>query len=118
MDDDATAMDMRTNAIAWRAFEGFLKSMEPAVMALDLPDQDYSEKVLQMHKSRGCLMEELEYVTGIWYDGMVNAFHYKATKHLLPYSSAFDQQTWWASQMGLIVRTEVLFRGQLLIHIH
>ena len=92
MDDDATAMDMRTNAIAWRAFEGFLKSMEPAVMALDLPDQDYSEKVLQMHKSRGCLMEELEYVTGIWYDGMVNAFHYKATKHLLPYSSALTSK--------------------------
>ena len=116
MDDDATAFDTRTNAVAWRAFEGFLQSMEPAVMALDLPGQDYSEKVLQAHKDKGCLMEELEYVTGLWYDAMVNAFHYKAVKHLLPYISKFDQKTWWASQMALIVKTEVLFRGQLLLH--
>ncbi|KAL5515373.1 hypothetical protein EMCRGX_G000531 [Ephydatia muelleri] len=116
MDDDATAVDIRTNAVAWRAFEGFLQSMEPAVMALDLPGQDYSAKVLQIHKDRGCVMEELEYVTGLWYDAMVNAFHYKAVKHLLPYIAAFDKQTWWASQMALIVRTEILFRGQLLLH--
>ena len=116
MDDDATAKDIRTNALAWRAFEGFLQSMEPAVMALDLPGQDYSEKVLQIHKNRGCFIKELEYVTGLWYDAMVNAFHYKAIKYLLPYISAFDQQTWWASQMALIVRTEILFRGQLLLH--
>ena len=116
MDDDATAKDIRTNALAWRAFEGFLQSMEPAVMALDLPGQDYSENVLQIHKNRGCVMDELEYVTGLWYDAMVNAFHYKAIKYLLPYISEFDQQTWWASQMALIVRTEILFRGQLLLH--
>ena len=78
MDDDATAKDIRTNALAWRAFEGFLLSMEPAVMALDLPGQDYSEKVLKIHKNRGCFITELEYVTGLWYDAMVNAFHYKA----------------------------------------
>eukprot|EP00731_Ephydatia_muelleri_P022058 Em0014g649a len=116
MDDDATAKDIRTNALAWRAFEGFLLSMEPAVMALDLPGQDYSENVLQIHKNRGCFITELEYVTGLWYDAMVNAFHYKAIKYLLPYISEFDQQTWWASQMALIVRTEILFRGQLLLH--
>ena len=116
MDDDATAFDMRTNAVAWRAFERFLQAMEPAVMALDLPGQDYSEKVLQTHKDRGCYTDELEYVTGLWYDAMVNAFHYKAVKHLLPYVSAFDEKTWWASQMALIVKTEILFRGQLLLH--
>ena len=116
IDDDATAMDMRTNAVAWRAFEGILLSMEPAVMALDLPGQDYSDKVLQTHKDRGCVTEELEYVTGLWFDAMVNAFHYKAVKHLLPYISTFDEQTWWASQMALIVKTEILFRGQLLLH--
>ena len=117
MDDDATVFDLRTNAVAWRAFEGFLQAMEPAIMALDLPGvQDYSERVLQIHKDRGCFMEELEYVTGLWYDAMVNAFHYKAVRHLLPYVSTFDQQTWWASQMALIVKTEILFRGQLVLH--
>ena len=116
MDDDATVVDIRTNAVAWRAFEGFLQSMEPAVMALDMLGQDYSAKVLQIHKDRGCFMEELEYVTGLWYDAMVNAFHYKAVKYLLPYIAAFNKQTWWASQMALIVRTEILFRGQLLLH--
>ena len=113
---DATVVDIRTNAVAWRVFEGFLQSMEPAVMALDMLGQDYSAKVLQIHKDRGCFMEELEYVTGLWYDAMVNAFHYKAVKYLLPYIAAFDKQTWWASQMALIVRTEILFRGQQLLH--
>ena len=103
MDDDVTVLDIGTNVVEWRAFEGFLQSMEPAVMALDMLDQGYSEKILQSHKDKG--WEELEYVTGLWYDAMMNAFHYKAVKHLLPYISAFDEQTWWASQMALIVKT-------------
>ena len=116
MDDDANVVDIRTNVVAWRVFEGFLQSMEPAVMALDVLAQDYSEEVIQFHKVKRCFMNELEYVSGLWYDAMVNAFHYKAVKYLLPYNSVFDNQTWWASQMGVIIRTEILFRGQLVLH--
>ena len=45
-----------------------------------------------------------------------NAFHYKAIRHILPYDPMFDRQTWWASQMSVIIRSEVLFRGQVVLH--
>ena len=33
------------------------------------------------------------------------------------YDPTFDQQTWWASQMSVIIRSEVLFRGQVVLHV-
>ena len=115
MDDDVTVVDLATNAIAWRKFEKFLRFVEPAVVGLDLPDQDYVGKIEKIHRDKSCSLKETHYVAGLWYDAMVNAFHRKAVRHLLPYDVTFDQQTWWASQMGLIVRSEVLFRGQVVL---
>ena len=117
MDDDVMVVD-NNNAEAWRRFEGFLQSVEPAVVGLDLPGQNFAERIHQIHKDRSCFREDLEYVymAGLWYDAMVNAFHHKAVKYLLPYDATFDQKTWWASQMALIVRSEILFRGQVVLH--
>ena len=52
----------------------------------------------------------------MWFDAILNAFHYKSIRHILPYDPAFDEQTWWASQMSIIIRSEILFRGQAVLH--
>lgn len=116
LDDDSNATDKRTGEVAWRAIEVFLQTHEPAVLALDSGNQAFPNKVSKLHKLRGCPIAKLESVPGLWYDAQVNAFHYKAVKHLLPYVSDYDNENWWASQLGLIVRTEILFRGQFVLH--
>jgi hypothetical protein len=116
MDDDAIVKDVRTGAPAFRAFEGFLQSHRPAVMGLLTTTDPYVRMTEDYQDKKGCSSEKVDYLSGIHFDAIVNAFHYKAIKHLLPYVADFDSGSWWASQMGLIVRTEILFRGQFLYH--
>ena len=115
MDDDVMLEDSEDRTVSpWRKFEAFLLSVEPAIAATDLQSQDLLGRLRRTHKAKGCARrEDAAYIGTLWYDAIFNAFHAKAVKHLLPYISTFDQQTWWASQMGLIVRSEVLFRGQI-----
>jgi hypothetical protein len=116
MDDDAIVKDVRTEAPALRAFEGFLQSHRPAVMGLLQTNDAYGEQTEEYQDKKGCSREKVDYLSGVHFDAIVNAFHFKAIKHLLPYVTDFDTGSWWASQMGLIVRTEILFRGQFLYH--
>ena len=96
--------------------EYFLAGVQPAVAALDLPRQNYAQLASKIHRIKRCSCEEAHYTGTVWYDGMVSAFHYKAVQHLLPYDPTFDKETWWASQAALIVRSEILFRGQVVLH--
>ena len=116
MDDDVSVIDSKEGVLAWRKFEEFLTSVQPAVAALDLPGQDYAQRAIKIHRSKRCSCEEAHYTGTLWYDAMINAFHFKAVQHLLPYNPTFDKKTWWASQMALIVRSEILFRGQVVLH--
>ena len=66
-----------------------------------------------MLRSSTCSVNAAEFNGTVWFDAICNAFHYKAIRHILPYDPTFDQQTWWASQMSVIIRSEVLFRGHM-----
>ena len=108
------------SADPWRRFENFLHSVEPAIAGVDLSTTQYTvEKILKFRQDFKCSFprEEVgEYVACLWYDGLFNAFHHKAVRHLLPYDPTFDRHTWWASQLSLVVRSEILFRGQAVLH--
>ena len=93
-----------------------LVCMQPAVAALDIPGQDYAQRAIKIHRSKRCSCEEAHYTGTLWYDAMINAFHFKAVQHLLPYNHTFDKKTWWTSQMAFIVRSEKPFRGQVVLH--
>jgi hypothetical protein len=116
MDDDAIVKDVRTGAPAFRAFEGFLESRRPAVVGLLITSDPYLRMTEDYQDKKNCSSEKVDYLSGIHFDAIVTAFHYKAVKHLLPYVADFDSGSWWVSQMGLIIRTEILFRGQFLYH--
>ena len=114
MDDDIVLSDLK-QANPWRKFEAFLRSVEPAIAAIDLTQDNNLQKIRNVHRDRQCSREE-DYIACVWFDAIFNAFHYNAVRHVLPYDSTFDNQTWWASQMAVIVRSEVLFRGQVVLH--
>jgi len=50
-------------------------------------------------------------VPTVWFDTMFNAFHYKAIKHILPYPTQYDKESWWASQLHVMCSVELKFRG-------
>ncbi|XP_022791654.1 uncharacterized protein LOC111330920 [Stylophora pistillata] len=50
----------------------------------------------------------------ISFDAAVNAFHTKAVKHLLPYRLDYEEISWWESQKYVILRSDILFRGQVI----
>ncbi|KAL5484047.1 hypothetical protein EMCRGX_G020478 [Ephydatia muelleri] len=115
MDDDVVLIDLK-NSNPWRKFEAFLRSVEPAIAAVDLiNDNNFLQMVRNVHRDRQCSREE-DYIACVWFDAIFNAFHYNAVHRILPYDSTFDTQTWYASQMAVIARSEVLFRGQVVLH--
>jgi hypothetical protein len=116
MDDDAVVKDTRKGGSGFRALEGFLESHQPAVVGLLQDHEPFLERTEKFQESHHCSSPKADYLGGIHFDAIVNAFHYKAVTHLLPYITDYDSNTWYASQMGLIVRTEILFRGQFVYH--
>ena len=114
MDDDFALGDPRQLIMGpWRRFESSLRSYEPAIAAID---NGWVPRIRDFHAERQCSGEAAEFIGTVWFDAICNAFHYKAIRHILPYDPTFDQQTWWASQMSVIIRSEVLFRGQVVLH--
>ena len=111
MDDDIELGDPRRLPIGpWRRFENSLRSYEPAIAAVD---PEMVKLIRNFHVDK---QWAAEFIGTVWFDAILNAFHYKSIRHILPYDPAFDEQTWWASQMSVIIRSEILFRGQAVLH--
>eukprot|EP00731_Ephydatia_muelleri_P022279 Em0014g870a len=112
MDDDITLGDT-SHANPWRKYESFLRTVQPAISCVD---PEMVKMIRRFHVDHHCSGEGNGSVGTVWFDAIFNAFHYKAIRHILPYDPTFDQQTWWASQMSVIIRSEILFRGQIAIY--
>ena len=96
----------------WREIEGLVAHVQPAVAGLPKSFSKYSP--YKQREKRNCSLGE-GYATTAWFDGCFTAFHYLAIEHLLPYWSAMDNISWWASHEELMVRSDVLFSGQVVI---
>jgi len=53
----------------------------------------------------------------MWFDALFNAFHHQSIKHILPYPTQYDRDSWWTSQLHVIYSAEIIFRGQALKYI-
>ena len=102
----------------WREFEQFLKRVEPAVATVNKKGNKFD--ILKL--ARECPIEYETMKTGyfhtVWFDAMFDAFHHQAVEYLLPYNSKFDKQSWWYSQIYIIIWSELLFRGQVIMYAH
>lgn len=100
----------------WRLFEEFLRRVRPAVAALQL-----SLPGTQRVKHKFCPIavgSDIEYSPTVWYNGAFNAFHHQAVEHLLPYWDRLENISIWYSQVYNIVWSEIVFRGQVVLHRH
>jgi hypothetical protein len=47
---------------------------------------------------------------------MMNAYHREAAVQMLPYSCAYDNDSWWYSQVVQVFRSALLYSGNVLLH--
>ena len=123
LDDDA---DLRFNSLTphemkvvspFRAFEAWLLDYEPAVGIVDQPGPQDAMSILQKRRMKCGINEPTMAVPTVWFDAIFNAFHYKAIKHILPYPTQYDKESWWASQLYVMCAIELKFRGQTLMFV-
>ena len=98
----------------WRAFESSLKSIEPAVGVVY--DFGNLKDLYSYRKAIKCNNVTDEYLPTVYFDPAFNAFHYKAVQHILPYSTRFDNITWWYSHFDIDIKCELMFCGQVVLH--
>jgi len=121
LDDDA---DLEFNSFSsqqikrltpLRAFEQWLLEDEPAVGVANYKNE---AKALLERKRLICGVNESTLVVPVvWFDALFNAFHHKAIKHILPFPTQYDKESWWISQLHVICSAELTFRGQVLEYV-
>ena len=84
----------------FRAFEQWLLDDEPAVGVVDF--QNNGRKLLKRRRVICSINESSVVVPVMWFDALFNAFHYQSIKHILPFPTQFDKESWCTSQLHVI----------------
>ena len=128
MDDDIVLVAKQNKSInPWRKFEDSLERIQPAVgvLALDHKTKRVHKtncrlclsKLYQARQKKRCsLNETTEFIPVVAFDPAFNAFHHQSVQYILPYSNRYDAISWWYSQMYFIIKCEIMFEGQVMVH--
>lgn len=65
------------------------------------------------YNRKGLMNDSFKMQTVDWFDGAFNAFNKNSIQQLLPYESEYDVQSWWYSQLLLIIKSNFLFKNQI-----
>jgi len=96
----------------FRAFEQWLLDDEPAVGVVNWQD---GETLLERRRLICGINEPAPHVVPvIWFDAHFDAFHHQSIRHILPYPTQYDKESWWIAQLHVIYSAELIFRGQAL----
>ena len=96
----------------FRAFEQWLLDDEPAVGVANYLD---NAKTLLQRRRLMCGTNESSVVVPVMlFDALFNAFNHEAIRHILPYPTQYDKESWWISQLHVVCSVELIFRGQAL----
>ena len=99
----------------FRAFEQWLLDDEPAVGVGNYNKN--STELLNRRRVKCRINEPSVVVPVVQFDALINAFHHKAIKHILPYPTQYDKDSWWISQLHVTYSVELIFRGQALVNV-
>ena len=118
MDDDITLKVEGTKPQnPWRFFENFLRELEPALASIRLANTWISNfKAMDNSRTkRGCSLNfsDVDNIPTPFFDPAINAFHHEAVEHILPYTTRYDNVSWWWSGWYAGIRSEIKFPGQV-----
>ena len=96
----------------FRAFEQWLLDDEPVV---GVANYNNNSKKLWERRRLICGIRGSPVIFPVmWFDALFNAFHHESIKHILPFPTKYDKQSWWVSQFHVLYSVELIFRGQAL----
>ena len=121
LDDDITIdrEGNETKSKPWRRFEEFLRRVEPAAAAIDIMDRLWLRRAANGRNNMQCsqsVNKSGEYFSVARYDAAFNAFHNKTVRHILPYTSKFDNTSWIFSAMYMNIKIELMYAGHSVLH--
>ena len=98
----------------FRAFEQWLLDDEPAIGIVNWED---GKTLLERRRLMCGVNEPPHVIPVIWFDAHLDAFHHQSIKHILPYPTQYDKESWWISQLHVIYSAERIFRGHPLEYV-
>jgi len=101
----------------FRVFEEWLLDYEPAVGVLDHNTHHGASWTFDRRQKLCGITERSMVVPIVWYDGIFNAYHKQAAKHLFPYRVQYEKKSWWALHRYIFTAVELKFRGQALMFV-
>ena len=123
LDDDIVLFGIQETTLnPWRKLEDSLRKMEPAVAAILVVVDGKQKCIDQLNRfyrarqKKECSFNRTDFLQIVNWDAAFSAFHYQSVKHILPYSSRYDELNWWYSQVYVSIKCENIFRGQVLLH--
>lgn len=105
-----------TETNPWREYENSLIEVQPLI---GVSWADRTDRIFHKYYEGGCeYPDNLKFLHFLWYDALFNSFHWKIVNYLLPYRSDKDSISLWWSQLEMIIKTDLMFPGQVHIHLH
>ena len=99
----------------FRVMEDWLLDYEPVVGVLNYEEHDGARVILKRRRRICGINVTATVLPTILYDQLLNAYHYKAIDHILPYPTRYDNMSWYVPAKRLMSAVELKFRGQGLL---
>ena len=118
LDDDITLgfkEEPQENASAWREYEKSLLQERPPIAVSWLSVTVHFRK---FYEGACNYTNKPDFLPFIWFDAMFNSFHSEVINYLLPYYDKKENISWWYSQVYLIMKTDLMFPGQVFHHLN
>ena len=101
----------------FRVFEQWLLDYEPVVGVLNYLIHHGARWIYDRRRTICKKTDSPLVITSVWFDGVFNAFHYKAIEHLFPYRTQYEKISWWSLHRYMCTTVELIFRGQALMYV-
>lgn len=100
----------------FRAFEEWLLDYEPALGVVDYRRHGASWTYERRQNLCG-ITERSIVIPTVWFDGVINAYHHKAVRHILPYPTLDKNKSWYIPNKHIMSAVELTFRGQGMMYV-
>ena len=118
LDDDVTLHfkeKPQVNLNPWREYEKSLLQLRPPIAVSWITVEAHFSKY---YKGECSYPNKTDFLPFPWYDAMFNSFHSKVIDYLLPYYDKMESISCWYSQLYLIVKSDLMFPGQVFHHVN
>ena len=101
----------------FRAFEEWLLDYEPALGVADYRRHKSADAAFKRREILCGKTEKSMVIPIAWFDGCINAYHYKAVAHVLPYPTLRRGTSWYIPNRRLMSAVELKFPGQAMMFV-